>query len=164
MRHYLNATKICDCLGCNRQANELEEKKKTPEQEEKEKKVDDIAKAQEERKKLIQTFKDELKDLDDDELDKILESIKHDLEELKKDMNPEDDEKKQSKQASIEFLGVDSQISKIKQTKYSVLALSPYHENITSGDQLLIRMGSTDEHTVGNSEGDALLIKLGSVD
>jgi len=170
MRHFLNGMKTCDCLGC-KSANDEEEineeekdkKKLSQEEEEKEKKVDDIAKA-EKHEKRIEEIKKSLRKLTSQELDDELEKLTAELHELQKQLHPEEDEKKQSKQASVEFLGVDSQISRTKQTKYSVLNYEPYHDNITSGDALLIRMGSTDDNTVGNSNGDNFLRMLGSVD
>ena len=64
-----------------------------------------------------------------------------------------------SKSASSEFLGVNNDTHKI--SKYNVLTLQD-HNNKTSGDELLIRLGSTDDQS--NSKDDDLLKSLGSTD
>lgn len=103
-------------------------------------------KKQEEKKKKLESYKAELRDLDDDELNKILESLRAELEELKEKLKPE----KETKEAS--------------RKNYDVLLLEPYQDNTKPGDELLIRLGSTDEQTKGNSKDDDLLKQLGSVD
>jgi len=108
MKHYLNAMKMCDCLGC-KSANDGEEineeekdKKKLSQEEEKEKKVDDIAKA-EQHDKFIEEIKKSLRKLTSQELNDELEKLTAEIHELQKELHPEkeDDEKKQSKQASV---------------------------------------------------------------
>ena len=132
-------------------------------EEDKEKK-DESRKAKE-REKLIQAYRAELEDMDKDEVDDLLESLRAKIHELRKKLNPETDEDKQSKEASLEFIGVDAchlvgkdgdnainelqtlQIHRKKKLKhsqsYSVLTLDQGH-NTASGDSLLQRMGSVD--------------------
>jgi len=165
------------------------------EHEEKIKKVDDIEgkgneeKLEEEKKKRLESYRAELEDMDRDELDELLESLRAEIHELRKKLNPETDEDKQSKEASLEFIGVDTYHSvgkdadvaaeslttlqnqrrrnkKLKNSvrSYSVLALKPYESVTHSGDRLLMKMGSTDSDSVSDTSGDKLLQSLGSTD
>ena len=98
------------------------------EHEEKEKKVDELQNETDEDKekakaKRFAADKDELRKLDDDELDKIKESLLAELDELKKD------KKKDSKNAS---------------KRYSVLAIDSYNFDSMAGDCILKEMGSSD--------------------
>ena len=86
MRHYLNATKTCDCLKCNRQANE-EEKEETDEEKKKEKE--------------LESLKAELRGKSHEELDKIKEDLIAQIEELKKDKT----ETKEAKRKRYDVLG-----------------------------------------------------------
>jgi len=138
------------------------------------KKVDDIEgkgneeKLEEEKKKRLESYRAELEDMDRDEIDELLKSLRAEIEELRKKINPdeEDKETKKSKSAMAEFIGVDNYHStgvdvytaveslttlqnqrhrkKLKHSQsYSVLTLDQGH-NTTSGDSLLQRMGSVD--------------------
>ena len=141
------------------------------EHEERIKKVDELQensnedelKKEEEKKKRLESYRAELEDMDKDELDDLLESLRAEIHELRKKLNPSPDEDKQSKQASVEFIGVDTYHSvitdgdnaidelqtlqrhrkkKLKHSQsYSVLTLDQGH-NTASGDSLLQRMGS----------------------
>lgn len=140
-----------------KKVDELQENKS---EEDKEKKVNDLATL----KAKLHDLEDRMKDVDDDELNDLLESLRADIDELEK-IKPDKD--KQSRQASLEYLGYDSSlINKPKNSvrSYSVLALNPYESVTHSGDSLLIRLGSRDEPTKGNSKDDELLKSLGSVD
>jgi len=137
------------------------------EDEEKEKKVDELQeKANEDeikKQKRIEADKDEIRKLDDDQLMALLEKMSLELDELQKQkLDPEKDEQKKSKSGSLEMLGVNNDTHKI--SNYSVLTLEPYHDRKTSGDELLIRLGSRDDQTAGNSKDDDLLRSLGSRD
>jgi len=151
MRHYFQAGSIQCCGGkCSVTAND----------EEKEKKVDEIQGANEEeieKQKRIEADKDEIRKLDDDQLMALLEKMSLELDEIRKQKDEQDG--KQSKSASSEYLGVNNDTHKI--SKYSVLTLQD-HNNKTSGDELLIRLGSTDDQS--NSTDDDLLKSLGSTD
>jgi len=109
----------------------------------KERKVDDIArKAQEEKDKKIEAYKAEMKDLDDDELSKILESIRAEIEDLR---NPDKEEEKKSKQG-LEMTCVDNPKSNRSGSKLENIGLI-YNQASTQshdGDELLQLMGSTD--------------------
>ena len=132
------------------------------ENEDKEKK-DESRKAKE-HEKLIQAYRAELEDMDQNEIDDLLESLRAEITQLRKKLNdPETDEDKQSKEAMAEFIGLDNyhsagvdgdnainklqtlQIHRKKKLKhsqsYSVLTLDQGH-NTASGDSLLQRMGS----------------------
>jgi len=111
--------------------------------ENKEKRVDDIASADEIKLKKIEAYKAEMKDLDDDELNELLESLRAEIDELK---NP----KKETQEAT--------------RKKYDVLMLEPYTNNSSIGDSLLMKMGSTEDNSKGDSSGDSLLKSLGSSD
>lgn len=166
-----------------------ERKKKSQEQKEKEQKVDDIAKAEEhDKEKRIEAYRAEIKDLDDTELDELLESLRGQIEELKDQLKGLPDEEKLSKSANLETLGTESYHSvgvdgdaaaeslvalqsqrhrkkKLKHSQsYSVLTLDQNHNESKRGDELLMRLGSTDEPTKGNAKDDDLLKQLGSVD
>ena len=163
------------------------------EHEERIKKVEEIEgkgneeKLEEEKKKRLESYRAELEDMDQDEISDLLESLRAEIHELRKKLNPETDEDKQSKEASLEFIGVDTYHSVItdgddaidelqtlqrhrkKKLKhgvrpYNVLTLKPYESVTHSGDQLFIRLGSTDEPTKGNAKDDEFLKSLGSVD
>ena len=146
----------------------------------KEKKVSDVATL----KGKLHDLEERMKDVDDSGLNNLLESLRAQLEELEK-IKPDKD--KQSKQALLEFIGVDTyhsvrkdadvaaeslvtlQRNRKKQSKhgvrpYSVLALKPYESVTHSGDQLFIRLGSIDQPTKGNAKDDQFLKSLGSVD
>ena len=118
MRHYLNGSLRCDCANCNRKANdhddnvdqlqEEKDKKKLSQEEEKEKKVDDIAKAQEEeeKKKKLEKDRESMMHMTDEELDNLMADIQERLDQLKKAMHLEEDEKKESKHASSSSLSL----------------------------------------------------------
>ncbi|MCH7561025.1 MAG: hypothetical protein IIC67_06625 [Thaumarchaeota archaeon] len=139
------------------ESNQHEKKK------EEEKKVDEIAKADEDKIKRIEEIKKSLRGLSAEELDNELLKIREQLDDMKKDKT--EDEDKQSKEASVEFIGVsNSDINTSRNSEYSVLTLGPYQDNSLSGDSLLIKLGSIDKHSKGDSSGDELLKLLGSVD
>ena len=143
------------------------------EHEERIKKVEEIEgkgneeKLEEEKKKRLESYRADLDDMDRDELDDLLQSLRAEIHELRKKLNPETDENEQSKQASVEFIGVDTyhsvrkdgddvinelqtlQIHRKKKLKhsqsYSVLTLDQGH-NTASGDSLLQRMGSVNQN------------------
>ena len=139
----------------------------------KEKTVDKKAKAQELEKRLQEiqeSFKKSGNTDHDEELEELMATI-HDLLDELNDDEPEENEKKQSRQSSVEFIGAESYHNTINgddlisgkiRKRYSVLTLKDSES--VSGDSLLIRMGSTDDHTVGNSSGDKFLKMLGSRD
>ena len=143
---------------------DLENKGRKAQDEEKdkmpiEKRLEEIAKA------LKNLFS---QDLDDDQLTELEElqatfdeivKIQDELDQLKEDEKK--DSKHASKYNSSEFIGYDSTY---KKSNYSVLNYEPYHDNRTSGDQLLIRLGSSDDSSTGNSSADSLFKKLGSSD
>lgn len=171
------------------------EKKKSQEQKDKEKEIEELGEGNEEDKEKkvndlatlkakLHDLEERMKDVDDNELNDLLESLRAQLEELEK-LKP--DEGKQSKEASLEFIGVDTyhsvgkdadvaaeslvtlQRHRKKQSKhgvrpYNVLTLKPYESVTHSGDSLLIKMGSTDSDSVSDTSGDELLRKLGSSD
>ena len=129
----------------------------------KERKVDEIEKADEDKIKRIEEIKKSLRGLSAEELDNELLKIREQLDDMKKDKT--EDEEKQSKEASVEFIGVcNSDINTSRNSEYSVLTLGPYQDNSLSGDSLLIKLGSIDKHSKGDSSGDELLKLLGSVD
>ena len=178
-----------------------ERKKKSQEQKDKEKEIDDLQENSNEENKekkvddlatlkaKLHDLEDRMKDIDDDELNDLLESLRAQLEELEKLKPDPEDKDRDTKQASVEFIGVDTyhsvekdgdvaaeslvtlqnQRNRKKQSKhgvrpYSVLTFEPYESVTHSGDQLFIRLGSTDEPTKGNAKGDEFLKSLGSVD
>ena len=165
------------------------------EHEERIKKVEEIEgkgneeKLEEEKKKRLESYRADLDDMDQDEMDELISQLKAQIEELRKKLNPdeEDKETKKSKSAMAEFIGVNNYHSagvdvdtaveslttlqnqthrkKLKYSQsYSVLALKPYESVTHSGDSLLIKMGSTDSDSVSDTSGDELLKSLGSVD
>ena len=135
-------------------ANEHDIEEEVDKLQNKEKKVDEIAKADEDKIKRIEEIKKSLRGLSAEELDDELLKIKQELDDMKKD-------KTDSKSASTksEFIGVDNYES--KNSIYHVLSLDQ-HDNSVSGDSLLMLMGSKNETTKGNSSADELLISLGS--
>lgn len=153
-----------------------EEKKKEESQDEEEKEKKDKMPMKEKLEEIAKALKKLMsQESDDDRLDE-LEELQAQLDQMVKtqdelDQLKEEDEKKQSKQASVEFIGVepyhntisgDDLISGKIRKKYSVLTLKDSES--VSGDSLFIRMGSTDDHTVGDSSDDKFLQSLGSVD
>lgn len=144
---------------------EIDQLQQNNNEEDKEKK-DESRKAKE-HEKLVQAYRAELEDMDKDEVDDLLESLRAEIHELRKKLNPETDEDKQSRKASVEYLGYDSSLitkSKNAVKRYDVLLLEPYESVTHSGDRLLIKMGSTDSDSVSDTSGDELLRKLGSTD
>ncbi len=114
------------------------------------------------KEKKLESYRAELRELDDDELNEVLESLRAELDEMKEKLKDETEEEKKEKKASLEHLGVDSTVYKTK--NYSVLQLKQFDHNTAPGDKLLMRLGSKDDDTTGDSSGDELLKKLGSVD
>ena len=103
MRHYLNGVKRiqCDCMGCRSADKDREDK------------VDEIATAEEIKQKKIDELKAEIRkeiqDLDDDEIEKIKESLKAELEDLKpKDDDTEDTDTDSKSASKLERVGYDS--------------------------------------------------------
>ena len=140
-------------------ADDHDKEEKVDKLQNKEKKVDEIAKADEDKIKRIEEIKRSLRGLSAEELDDELEKLKADLEELKKNQTEDKDEDKQSISSSIEHVGYDNSNS-----KYSVLTYNVNSIESREGDSLLIKMGSTDNSTKGDSSADDLLISLGSSD
>ena len=124
----------------------------------KEKKVDEIAKADEDKIKRIEEIKKSLRGLSAEELDDELLKIREQLDDMKKEKT---DSKSASTIRSSELIGVNNYES--KNSIYHVLSLDQ-HDNSVSGDKLLMLMGSKNETTKGNSSGDSLLMQLGSTD
>ncbi len=120
MRHYLNATKICDCLKCNRQANS-EEKEETDE--EKKKPVVKMTKAEEFEKKLNEIQASFKKQGITDE-DELIEELRMQIEEMK------NEDKKESKDA--------------KRKRYDVLGYQQMYFDSQCGDDIMKELGSTD--------------------
>ena len=142
--------------------------------EERIKKVDELQengneeelKKEEEKKKRLESYRAELEDMDQDEISDLLESLRAEIHELRKKLNPETDEDKQSKEASLEFIGVDTYHSvgkdgdvateslvtlqnqrnrkKKSGQSYNVLTLDQNYHESKRGDSLLQRMGSVD--------------------
>ena len=128
----------------------------------KEKKVDEIAKADEDKIKRIEKIKKSLRGLSAEELDDELLKIREQLDDMKKDKTEDTDDDKQSKEASVEFIGVsNSDFNTSRDSEYSVLSLDQ-HDNSVSGDSLLMLMGSKNETIKGDSRADDFLISLGS--
>ena len=124
-------------------------------EEDKEKK-DESRKAKE-HEKLIQAYRAELDDMDKDEMDELISQLKAQIEELRKKLNPETDEDKQSKQASLEYLAIGSPhhnkisgdylmtgTTATNKSNYSALVFSQNYRDKKIGDKLLIRLGSVD--------------------
>ena len=192
-------SQICSCCGDKLKNSEHYEVicRDATQHEERIKKVDKLQensneeelKKEEEKKKRLESYRAELEDMDKDEVDDLLESLRAEIHELRKKLNPdkEDEETKKSKSAMAEFIGVDNYHSagvdvdtaveslttlqrhrkkKLKNSvkSYSVLALNPYESVTHSGDRLLMKMGSTDSDSVSDTSGDKLLQSLGSTD
>ena len=131
---------------------------------------DEIKKQEEDKEKRLESYRaetrEEIKDLNDDEknkqlADKLLK-LKQELDDMKKD---ETDSKSASAIRSSELIGVNNYDSNTsRNSEYSVLTLGPYQDNSLSGDSLLIKLGSTDHNSKGDSTADDLLISLGSSD
>ncbi len=139
---------------------EIDDLQQNNNEKDKKKKVNDI----DTLKAKLHDLEDRMKDVDDDELNDLLESLRADIDELEK-IKP--DKNNQSRQASLEYLGYDSSLiteSKNTVKRHSVLLLEPYESVTHSGDRLLIKMGSTDSDSVSDTSGDKLLQSLGSVD
>lgn len=141
-------------------ATEHEERKKKVEEIEekgnedeiKKDKVNDIATL----KAKLHELEERVKDVDDDELNDLLESLRGQMDELEK-IKPQTDEEKQSREASLEYLAIEpSRQNKIpgdhlltgvtitNQSNYSVLTFNQNYRDKKPGDQLLIRLGSAD--------------------
>jgi len=128
-----------------------EKEEKVDKLQNKEKKVDEIANTeeinkQEDKEKKLEAYRAEVrketKDLNDDEINEMKENFQAQIEELKKNLNKEED--KQSKSASLERIGFDDyNVRTVKNSNYEVLTLQPYDSDSMLGDSLLIRMGST---------------------
>lgn len=127
---------------------------------------DEIKKQEEKKLKKLESYKAQLRDLDDDKLDELLQSLRAEVHELRKKLHPEEtDEEKQSKQASVEFIGVDNYHSAgvdgdtaveslitsqnqrhrkkktVQSQTYSVLTLTDTNNSV-NGDELFIKQGS----------------------
>ena len=122
-------------------ANDHDIEEKVEKIENKEKKVDEIAKADEDKIKRIEEIKKSLRGLSAEELDEEIEKLKAELEDLKRNQTEDIDDDKQSKEASVEFIGLDNYES--KNSNYHVLSLDQ-HDNSASADRLLISLGSSE--------------------
>lgn len=117
-------------------------------EEDKEKKVNDIATL----KAKLHELEERVKDIDDDELNDLLESLRADIDELEKIKLDKD---KQSREAS-EYLATEPQHNKISgdhlmtgvtatnKSNYSALVFSQNYRDKKPGDKLLMRLGSVD--------------------
>ena len=192
-------SQICSCCGDKLKNSEHYEVicRDATQHQERIKKVDkleensneDELKKEEEKKKRLESYRADLDDMDQDEMDELISQLKAQIEELRKKLNPDEQDKetKKSKSAMAEFIGVDNyhsagvdvntaveslttlQIHRKKKSKhgvrpYNVLTLKPYESVTHSGDRLLIKMGSTDSDSLSDTSGDKLLKSLGSVD
>ena len=101
---------------------------------EEEKKVDEIAKADEDKIKRIEEIKKSLRGLSAEELDDELLKIKPEIDDLKKDKT---DSKSASTIRSSELIGVKNY--ERKNSSYHVLRFDPYSNSVI-GDSLLMRM------------------------
>ena len=113
-------------------------------------------KEEEEKKKRLESYRAELEDMDKDELDELMKSLKAEIHELRKKLNPEIDEDKQSREASLEYLATEPHHNKISgdhlltgvtitnKPNYSALVFSQNYREKKLGDQLLMRLGSAD--------------------
>ena len=139
--------------------------------EDKEKKEE--SKKAKEHEKLVQAYRAELEDMDKDEVDDLLESLRAEIHELRKKLNnPETDEDKQSKEASLEYLAIEPQHNKINGDYFMTGVTSPNQSN--SGDYILTGVTSPnkanysaltyDQNYQNRKSGDKLLMRLGSVD
>ena len=117
-------------------ANEHDIEEEVDKLQNKEKKVDEIAKADEDKIKRIEEIKKSLRGLSAEELDDELLKIREQLDDMKKDKT--EDEDKQSI-SSKEHLGYDNSNS-----KYSVLIYNANSIESHEGDSLLISLGSSD--------------------
>jgi len=170
---------ICGCCGdklkgtwYNRKADkhevdqiqdEEEEKKKSKSQIEKEKDIDELQANEDKiKERELEEIKKALRKLTSQELDDEIIRLTEEIQKIKKELNPETDEEKQSKSASLEYLGIDNQTPR-KKSSYHVLGYGMDTNRSEPGDQLLILMGSKIENTKENSKGDKLLQLLGSV-
>lgn len=111
MRHFLNGSINCNCSKCA--------------QEEKEDNLTD----EEKKKKELESLKAELRGKSHEELDKIKEDLSAQIEEIRKKMDDEEDNK--SKEA--------------KRKKYSVLGYdnAAFNYNAVAGDWILKELGSS---------------------
>jgi len=112
----------------------------------KEKRVDEIQgdanqeTIDKEKQKKLESYKAELREMDDDELQEVLESLRAELDDLK-NKNKEDTNKDSRAASRREMIGLNNEAS---QPRYSVLMLDTHTTNGTNGDELLQRMGSRD--------------------
>lgn len=151
-------------------ATEHEERKKKVDdlqenksEENKEKKVNDLATL----KAKLHDLEEKMKDIDDDELNDLLESLRADMDELEKLKPNEQNKDRDTKQASVEFIGVDTYHSvrkdgddaidelvtlqsqrhrnkKLKHSQsYNVLTLTDSNDSVNA-DELFIKQGSAD--------------------
>ena len=158
-------SQICSCCGDKLKNSEHYEVicRDATQHEERIKKVEEIEgkgneeKLEEEKKKRLESYRAGLDDMDQDEISDLLESLRAEIHELRKKLNPETDEDKQSRKASLEYLATGSPchntilgdhlltgMSVTKQSNYSVLMLDQSYRDNKPGDKLLIRLGSVD--------------------
>ncbi len=160
-KHYQVISRGAQSQEQKEKEREIDELQKNSNEEDKEKKVNDLATL----KAKLHELEEKMKDIDDDELNDLLESLRADIDELE---NLKPDEEKQSRKASLEYLGVDTyqsvgkdgdavveslvtlqnQRHRKKKLKYSqsynVLTLDQNYHESKRGDSLLQRMGSVD--------------------
>jgi len=139
MRHYINGVITCDCLGC-RSARDHTIEEKVDEMQNKENKVEKKSNEVEIKKQEeLEEIKKALRKLSSEELDDELLKIQEELDNMKKDKT---DSKSASKSKNIELIGVDNSEAK---GNYSVLVYNDISTVASrEGDNLLIRLGSTD--------------------
>jgi len=152
--------------------NDLENKDKEKKEESRKSNEEELKK-EEEKKKRLESYRADLDDMDQDEIDALLKSLRAEIHELRKKLNnPETDEDKQSKEASLEYLAIEPQHNKINGDYFMTGVTSPNQSN--SGDYILTGVTSPnkanysaltyDQNYQNRKSGDKLLMRLGSVD
>ena len=161
-------SQICSCCGDKLKNSEHYEVicRDATQHEERLERVDDLENEDKEKKdesrkakeheKLIQAYRAELEDMDHDELDELMKSLRAEIHELRKKLNPEIDEDKQSREASLEYLATEPHHNKINgdyfmtgvtatnKSHYSTLVFNQNYREKKLGDKLLMRLGSVD--------------------
>ncbi|MCH8915990.1 MAG: hypothetical protein IIA82_09135 [Thaumarchaeota archaeon] len=167
-------SQICSCCGdrlkdskhyeviCRDATDHEEHLERVDDLENKDKEKKDESRKAEEHDKMIEELKNALRKLTSEELDEEKEKLRDEIAKLRaqlEELNPEDkeDEEKQSRKASLEYLAVEPQrhnkilgdhlltgASVTHQSNYSVLMLDQSYHDKKPGDKLLIRLGSVD--------------------
>jgi len=171
VRHFLNGSLRCNCAKC-RIARDHDREERIEDLNNDEKKKEEESRKAKEHDKVIEELKNALRKLTSSQLEEEEEKIREEIAQLRaqlEELNPDkEDEEKQEKSASLEYLGVDSYHSvgkdgdsaiedlqtlqrqrnrkkkSIQSQTYSVLTLLDQNHNTASGDSLIQRMGSVD--------------------